>query len=100
MMKARCLSSLLMIVTIQLAAVAPSGASTEPTTTYGELLDRGEAALARGETTQAIDAFEKAGAMAHEPAIEMGLVRAYMQTGASRRAAALAPQTARAPPAP
>jgi hypothetical protein len=59
-----------------------------------ELLERGEAALARGDIGQAHDAFERAGTMMHAADTEMGLVRTYMQGGAYRRALSFAAHTA------
>jgi hypothetical protein len=58
------------------------------------LLDQGEAALARGDTTAAIDTFERAAMMLHAPDTEMGLVRTYMQLGQYRRALAFCAHTA------
>ncbi|HEU5217053.1 MAG TPA: serine protease, partial [Gemmatimonadales bacterium] len=59
-----------------------------------EWLQRGEAALARGDTVQALRAFERAAAMQHAADCEMGLVRTYVQAGAYRRALAFAAHTA------
>jgi len=61
-----------------------------------EWLGRGEAALARGDVTQALSVFERAAGMRHAADSEMGLVRAYMQSGAYRRALAFAAHTAAA----
>ncbi|RTL29533.1 MAG: hypothetical protein EKK47_13010 [Burkholderiales bacterium] len=54
----------------------------------------GEAALMRGEPEQAMQAFERGGAMGHEPAIELGMVRAAMQAGHYRQAMGFAAHTA------
>jgi hypothetical protein len=59
-----------------------------------ELLQRGEAALARGDVSQALQAFERASTMMHAADSEMGLVRAYMQGGAYRRALSFAAHAA------
>lgn len=53
-----------------------------------KLLAQAEGELARGETSAAIDTFERAAMMLHAPDTEMGLVRAYMQAGQYRRALA------------
>src|SRR5262245_62514709 len=55
-----------------------------------DLLRNGEAALARGDTAKALEAFERAAAMMHAADAEIALARTYMQSGAYRRAAALA----------
>ncbi len=54
----------------------------------------GEAALARGDTAAALQAFEQAAALHHAADIEMGLVRAWMQGGEYRRALAFCAHTA------
>ena len=89
-MKPRPLQYLFVLMVIQLAATAAtSGDGAQPSTPAqerSELLQRGEAALARGDVDQALDAFERAGTMMHAADAEMALVRAYMQSGAYRRA--------------
>lgn len=57
-------------------------------------LNEGEAALMRGEPELAMQAFERGGAMGHEPAIELGMVRAAMQAGRYRQAMGFAAHTA------
>lgn len=52
------------------------------------LLELAEASLARGETSMAALGFERAGMMLHSADSEMGLVRAWMQSGDYRRAMA------------
>lgn len=59
-----------------------------------ELLERGEAALARGDPEDAQRAFERAGALRHAADSELGLVRASMQAGQYQRALAFAAHTA------
>ena len=98
-MKPRHLLRLFVLVMIQIAAAtaATSGGSAQPSTPLqerGELLQRGETALARGDVGQALDAFERAGTMMHAADAEMGLVRAYMQNGAYRRALSFAAHAA------
>ncbi len=58
------------------------------------LLRTGEQALARGDTEGAIVAFDRAAMMLHSADTEMGLVRAYMQSGDYRRALAFCAHTA------
>ena len=58
------------------------------------LLTMAESALARGDTAGAILAFERAAMMLHSADTEMGLVRAWMQTGDYRRALAFCAHTA------
>jgi tetratricopeptide (TPR) repeat protein len=58
------------------------------------LLQRAEAELARGDSTAAIDNFDRAAMLLHAPDTEMGLVRAYMQAGEYRRALAFCAHTA------
>jgi len=57
-------------------------------------LAQAEAALARGDTERALDAFERAAQMLHAPDTEMGLVRSYLQAGQYRRALAFCAHTA------
>lgn len=59
-----------------------------------EWLQRGEVALARGDTARALGAFDRAAALRHAADSELGLVRTYMQAGAYRRALAFAAHTA------
>ena len=58
------------------------------------LLRGAEAALARGESAQAVSAFDQAAMMLHSADTEMGLVRAYLQAGEYRRALAFCAHTA------
>lgn len=58
------------------------------------LMQRGQAALARGDAAQALDAFEQAAALQHAADIEIGVVRAQMQAGEYRHALAFAAHTA------
>jgi hypothetical protein len=59
-----------------------------------QLLARGEAALVRSDTDAALAALEAAANILHAADTEMGLVRAYMQTGQYRRALAFGAHTA------
>lgn len=59
-----------------------------------QLLRRAEAELARGDTSAAIDSFDRAAMMLHSADTEMGLVRAYLQAGEYRRALAFSAHTA------
>lgn len=59
-----------------------------------QLLQQGEAALAAGAFTQALQAFERAASMLHAADAEMGLVRAYMQSGAYQSALSFAAHAA------
>lgn len=61
-----------------------------------ELVQLGETALARTDTSAALQAFEQAAAIAHMADSEMGLVRTYMQGGEYRRALAFVAHTASA----
>jgi hypothetical protein len=94
----RLLQSLPVLMMMQLvvaAATLGDGAQTStPLQERIELLQRGEAALARGDVGQALDAFERAGTMMHAADTEMGLVRTYMQSGAYRSALSFAAHTA------
>jgi hypothetical protein len=58
------------------------------------LLQSAEAALSQGDSTAAIDLFDRAAMLLHAPDTEMGLVRAYMQAGDYRRALAFCAHTA------
>lgn len=58
------------------------------------LLRSAEIALAQGDSTAAIDHFDRAAMLLHAPDTEMGLVRAYMQAGDYRRALAFCAHTA------
>ena len=62
---------------------------TPPVDARDALVADAEAALARGDAVSAAESFERASAMLHSAAIEMGLVRALMQVGRYRRALAL-----------
>lgn len=57
-------------------------------------LSEGEAALMQGDADKALQAFEQAGALGHDPVIELGLVRAAMQGGRYRQAQGFASHTA------
>ncbi|MBA2412966.1 MAG: hypothetical protein H0V63_09095 [Burkholderiaceae bacterium] len=61
-----------------------------------ELLQQGEAALARVDVDAALKAFDQAAGILHAADTEMGLVRAYMQGGEYRRALAFVAHTAQA----
>jgi hypothetical protein len=60
------------------------------------LLKQAEAALARLEVDSALQALDRAAAIAHSADTEMALVRAYMQNGEYRRAVAFVAHTAAA----
>jgi hypothetical protein len=77
-----------------LIGAATSGA-TNP---VDELQREGVAALQRGESQQALDAFERAAMLRHSAPIEIGIVRSLMQMGAYRRALGFAGHTAFAHP--
>ncbi len=62
------------------------------------MLRDGEAALSRGEIEQAAALFEQAGFVKHAADAELGLIRAYMQSGQYRRALTFAAHTAGAHP--
>jgi len=70
------------------------GVTEPPVTDRSMLLRSGEEALKRGDTGQALRAFERAANLAHMAEAEMGIVRAYMQGGAYRRALTFAAHTA------
>jgi hypothetical protein len=74
----------------------PDGGAETPTFLQqrNELLRRGEAALARGDVANAVNSFERAATMMHAADAEMGLVRAYMQSGAYRPALTFAAHAA------
>jgi hypothetical protein len=59
-----------------------------------DLLRSGEAALARMDAIAAIDFFDRAALILHAADTEIGLVRAYMQSGQYRRALAFGAHTA------
>jgi len=65
-----------------LAAIARTGQAAppllEPASGPATQLAQGEAALKRGDAAAAMQAFEQAGAQGHDPAVELGLVRAAM----------------------
>ena len=83
----------LAIIALVMAAASDSG-NPRSLSHRSELLERGESLLARGDVVDAIALFERAAAMMHAADAEMGLVRAYMQNGAYRRAAAFAAHAA------
>ncbi len=58
------------------------------------LLQRAQAELERGDSTQALDDFERAAMMLHAADAELGLIRAAMQDGQYRRALAFCAHTA------
>ena len=58
------------------------------------MLLRAEADLARGDAAAALEGFERVAATGHAVEIELGLVRAYMQTGQYRRALGFAAHVA------
>lgn len=58
------------------------------------ILRSAEAALARGDSAQAVIDFDRAAMMLHAADTEMGLVRAYLQAGEYRRALAFCAHTA------
>jgi len=62
------------------------------------LLAEGEGLLARLDTEHAQAAFERAAALAHEPEVEVSLVRTYLQAGQYRRALAFGAHAAGAHP--
>jgi hypothetical protein len=72
------------------AAALPSARLRERT----GLLKSGEAALARGDVTGALDAFERAALILHAADTEIALVRSYMQAGDYRRALGFGAHTA------
>jgi hypothetical protein len=77
-----------------LAAVSRRVQAALPSWARDRLLQEGETALMRGDVERAMQAFEQAGAMGHDPAIELGLVRAAMQAGRYRQAQGFAAHTA------
>jgi len=81
-----------------LAAIARTGQAAppllEPASGPATQLAQGEAALKRGDAAAAMQAFEQAGAQGHDPAVELGLVRAAMQAGRYRQALGFAAHTA------
>src|SRR5262245_62620692 len=79
---------------VLLFILTPANAEDGLRLNRSDLLRTGEAALARGDSAKALEAFERAAAMLHAADAEMSLVRVYMQNGAYRRAAALAAHAA------
>ncbi|MDB5868524.1 MAG: hypothetical protein JWP96_856 [Polaromonas sp.] len=75
-------------------AVREAAASPARLQERAELLEKGEAALARREVTVALDAFERAALILHAADTEIALVRATMQAGDYRRALAFGAHTA------
>ena len=59
-----------------------------------QLVQEGERALAAGDSTAAQQAFDRAAVVVHAPAVEMGLVRTYLQAGDYRRALSFASHAA------
>lgn len=84
------LRGLLLAALAQHVRAAPPALSDE----RAHWLNEGEAALMRGEPEQAMQAFERGGAIGHDPAIELGMVRAAMQAGRYRQAMGFAAHTA------
>jgi len=77
------------------AAVTDPRVSDDPSMVVrSALLRSAEAALAAGQTVQAVADFDRAAAMLHAADTEMGLVRAYLQAGEYRRALAFCAHTA------
>jgi hypothetical protein len=68
---------------------APGDADLRPA-----LLERGEAALRRGDASAALDAFERAAMMLHSADAEMGIVRTMLLQGGYRQALAFAAHAA------
>jgi hypothetical protein len=71
-----------------------TAASPERLTERADLLQAGEAALARMDANAAIDSFDRAALILHAADTEIALVRAYMQSGQYRRALAFGAHTA------
>lgn len=84
------LKVLLLTAASGMARAAPAS----PRAIRAARLHQGEAALMRGDTEAAMQAFEQAGALGHDPDIELGLVRAAMQAGRYRQALGFAAHTA------
>jgi tetratricopeptide (TPR) repeat protein len=80
------------------AALLIGGAALAAANPVDALQRDGEAALQRGESQQALDAFERAAMLRHSAPIEIGIVRSLMQMGAYRRALGFAGHTAFAHP--
>ena len=74
--------------------MAPAANTLSASDEREALLQRAEAALARGDTQRAADTFERAASMQHAPDIEMGIVRTAMQQGRYAQALAFAAHTA------
>src|SRR5262245_18655242 len=80
---------------VLLCAPLGAAAGTEPVDdTVRALRQTGDAALQRGDAADALAAFERAAALQHDAAIELGIVRSLMQHGDYRRALAFAGHTA------
>ncbi|MEO8152727.1 MAG: hypothetical protein ABI605_06615 [Rhizobacter sp.] len=58
------------------------------------LLAEGEQALQAGDALRALQAFERAASLRHDPVAEWGMVRSWMQSGEYRRALAFAAHAA------
>lgn len=76
------------------AVKAASSAAASPGAMRAARLHQGETALMRGDAEAAMRAFEQAGALGHDPEIELGLVRSAMQAGRYRQALGFAAHTA------
>jgi hypothetical protein len=77
------------------AAVMDPRVADDPAMAERAAILRGaEAALARGDSAQAVIDFDRAAMMLHAADTEMGLVRAYLQAGEYRRALAFCAHTA------
>lgn len=76
------------------AAVTDPRNDSESMRERAALLQRAEAELQRGDTSSAVDSFDRAAMLLHAPDTEMGLVRAYLQAGEYRRALAFCAHTA------
>ena len=75
------------------AVMGPRVADDPAMAERAAVLRSAEAALARGEPTQAVNAFDRAALMLHSADAEMSLVRAYLQAGEYRRALAFCAPT-------
>lgn len=80
----------------QPAASQTGGAAVSPQRLKerADLLQAGEAALARMDANAAVDSFDRAALILHAADTEIALVRAYMQGGQYRRALAFGAHTA------
>lgn len=74
-----------------LAACAVPAWAADP---VAGLLAEGEQALQAGDAVRALQAFERAASMRHDPVAEWGMVRSWMQSGEYRRALAFAAHAA------